>query len=222
MTVPADSSPDRIFPDKPVESIAKPATPQTPSTFDSYMQGTAGARTPLGTPPGTPGAPGSASPTPMEIARGSAISPHEIDYNSLMAQAKGAQDSLGNVDKQLKDQNLKLKRSQSHLVRQKLDDANGYIRAAGSKLGAPMTEQKLPPGVSGIGRFIAMVNDGQDQLYQVQKQLSDLAGKGQSLNPGEMMAVQVKMGLAQQEIEYTSTLLSKVIQSVTQVINTQL
>jgi len=37
-----------------------------------------------------------------------------------------------------------------------------------------------------------------------------------------MMAVQIKMGLAQQEIEYTSTLLSKVIQSVTQVINTQL
>ena len=44
----------------------------------------------------------------------------------------------------------------------------------------------------------------------------------EQLNPGEMMAVQVKMGLAQQEIEYTSTLLSKVIQSITQIINTQL
>ena len=218
MSIPADSSSNRIFPDKPVESIAKPAISQPASTFDAYMQGTAGAKTP----PATPGAPGATGPTPMDISRGSAISANEISFNSILAQAKGAQDSLGNVGKQLNDQKLKLKRSQSHLVRQKLDDANGYIRAAGSKLGAPMGEQKLPPGLTGISRFIAMVNDGQDQLYQVQKQLSDLAGKGQSLNPGEMMAVQVKMGLAQQEIEYTSTLLSKVIQSMTQVINTQL
>jgi multidrug efflux pump subunit AcrA (membrane-fusion protein) len=158
----------------------------------------------------------------MEVARTPPISTAGISFDSLLAQAKTAQDTLGTVEKQLNDQKLKLKRSQSHLVRQKLGDANSYIRAAGSKLGVNSGEAKLPAGLSGISRFIAMVNDGQDQLAQVQDRLKVISAKGDQINPGEMMSIQVKMGIAQQEIEYTSLLLSKVIQSVTQIINTQL
>jgi flagellar hook-basal body complex protein FliE len=80
----------------------------------------------------------------------------------------------------------------------------------------------MPPGVSGVARFIAMINDGQDQLAQVQAQLKKMSADGTSVNPGDMMSVQVKMGLAQQEISYTSTLLGKVIQSITQLMSTQL
>ena len=137
-------------------------------------------------------------------------------------QASQTKDSLGTVEQQLNDKNLKLKRSQNHLVRQKLGDANSYSRTAGSKLGLNPSEGKMPPGLSGVSRFIAMVNDGQDQLAQVQELLKKMAARGESLTPGEMMSVQVKMGLAQQEISYTSTLLGKVIQSITQLMNTQL
>jgi flagellar hook-basal body complex protein FliE len=145
-----------------------------------------------------------------------------LSLDSILAQAKTMQDTLGTVEGQLNDKNLRLKRSQSHLVRQKLGDANSYMRAAGSKLGAPMTENKMPPGLTGVARFVAMINDGQDQLAQVQQKLQQLAAKGEQLSPGDMLSVQVKMGLAQQEIEYTSTLLSRVIQGITQIINTQL
>lgn len=219
MAVPPDKSPDRITPGQSSEPIGQPALPKQPSGFESYMQG---AGQPPPSMPGTPGAPGGPAVTPMGIPQGPAISTAGVSFDSILAQSKNAQDSLGTVEQQLNDQNLKLKRSQSHLVRQKLGDANSYIRAAGSKLGAEMPEQKMPPGLSGISRFIAMVNDGQDQLVSVQQQLQAMSAKGQQLNPGDMMAVQVKMGLAQQEIEYTSTLLGKVIQSITQIINTQL
>ena len=67
-----------------------------------------------------------------------------------------------------------------------------------------------------------MINDGQDQLAQVQEMLKKLSASGDSISPGDMMSIQVKMGLAQQEISYTSTLLGKVIQSITQLMNTQL
>ena len=208
---PPDKSPDRITPGQSPEPIGQPNLPkQAPSGFESYMQ-----------PQQSPGAPGGPS-APMGIPQAPPISTGGVSFDSILAQSKTAQDSLGTVEQQLNDKNLKLKRSQNHLVRQKLGDANDYIRAAGSKLGANMPEQKMPPGMSGISRFIAMINDGQDQLVAVQQQLGSLAAKGEQLNPGEMMAVQVKMGLAQQEIEYTSTLLSKVIQSITQIINTQL
>lgn len=220
MAVPPDKSPDRITGGQTPERIGQPNIPtKAPADFDSYMQGTGQSKTPM---PGTPGAPGTAGVTPAAIPQGPAVSTTGISYSTLLAQAGGVQDSLGTVSDQLNDKNLKLKRSQSHLVRQKLGDANGYIRAAGSKLGANMPEDKIPAGMTGIGRFIAMVNNGQDQLVAVQQQLQALSAKGEQINPGEMMAVQVKMNLAQQEIEYTSTLLGKVIQSITTVLNTQL
>jgi len=215
---PPDKSPDRITPGKPLEPTGNPVTPgQSPAGFESYMQG---AAQPKAAPAPLPAAAG--GPTPMEVARGPSISTAGLSLDTVLAQAKTAQDSLGTVGKQLNDQNLKLKRSQSHLVRQKLGDANSYIRAAGSKLGLDLPEAKMPPGLSGISRFVAMINDGQDQLAQVQQQLKKMSAHNDQLTAGEMLSVQVKMGLAQQEIEYTSTLLGKVIQSVTQIINTQL
>lgn len=213
MTIP-DKSPDRISPGKPAESLEKPITPgQTPTGFDSYMQGSSQSKT-------LPTAPG--GPTPMDVVHGPSISSSGISFDSILAQAKQTQDSLGTVAEQLNDKNLKLKRSQSHLVRQKLGDANSYIRTAGSRLGIDLPEGKMPAGVSGIARFIAMVNDGQNQLAEVQEMLKKMSADGTSINPGEMMSVQVKMGLAQQEISYTSTLLGKVIQSITQLMSTQL
>ncbi len=218
MAVPPDKSPDRITPGQSLGPTDKPITPgQAPAGFESYMQGAGQAKTP---PPGTP--PPTGGPTPMDVARGPAISTAGVSFDSLLAQAKTTQDTLGNVEKQVKDQKLKLKRSQTHLVKQKLGDANSYIRAAGSKLGLQLPEEKMPAGLSGLGRFIAMVNDGQDQIVKVQEQLKALSAKGQQVSPGDMMSVQVKMGLAQQELEYTSTLLSKVIQSLTTIMNTQL
>lgn len=215
MTIPPDKSPDSISPGKAPEPFDRPTTPgKTPTGFESHMQGETKMT------PGTPGA--TNAPSPMEIAKGPAISSSGISYNSLLAQANQTQDALGTVQKQLGNQNLKLKRSQTHLVKQKLTDASSHIRAAGSKLGLDLPEGKLPPGLAPISRFIAMINDGQGQLAQVQALLKKISAGGKNVNPGDMMSIQVKMGLAQQEIEYTSTLLGKVIQSVTQLMNTQL
>ncbi len=178
------------------------------------MQGTTAPKAP---PPGTPG-----GPTPMELSRGASFQTAGPSFDSLLAQSKTAQDSLGTVAKKLNEPNLKLKRSQSHLVRNKLTDANNYLRAAGAKVGAESPPQKTAPGASPIERFLGYVNDGQDQLMAVQKRLKEMSASGKPLNPADMLLVQVKMGLAQQEIEYSSTLLSKVIDSIKQVINTQL
>jgi flagellar hook-basal body complex protein FliE len=137
-------------------------------------------------------------------------------------QAKNVQDALGTISKQLKTKNLPLKRSQRHLVRQKLGDANNYIRSAASKLGLQPQADEIPPDMAGLSRFVAMVNSGQNQLVEVQQQLDRMASQGANVNPAEMLSVQVKMGLAEQELNYTSVLLGKVIQSFTQLLNTQL
>ena len=215
-TPPPDKAPSPITPGRAPEALEKPVpSGQPPSNFQAYMQDTAPSK-------GESTTPAANGPTPMDVTRGASFSTSGISFDTLLAQANGAQDSLGTVESQLNDKKLKLNRSQSHLVKQKLSDANEHIRTAGGKLGLSLAENQLPAGLSPIARFIAMINDGQDKLYEVQEQLKKLAARGENINPGDMLSIQVKMGLANQEIQYTSTLLGKVIQSITQLMNTQL
>lgn len=215
MTTPPDKSPDAITPGKSLEStdstIRKPPT----SNFQSYMQESPGQ--PRGSSPTAP-----TGQTPLDLSRGAPFSTQGPSFQSLLAQSKTAQDSLGVVHEKLNTSNLKLKRSQSHLLRNKLTDARDNLHAAGDKLNALTPDRKLPAGSNAIDRFIAYLNDGQDQLAAVQKRLQDMAASNQELKPGDMMLVQIKIGQAQQEIEYSSTLLSKVIDSLKTILNTQL
>lgn len=214
MTIPPDRSPDRITGGKPLEFEKPVAEPS--STFESYMQGTAkDAGRGLTTPTGTQG------PSSI-LAAGPAIQPNAPTFQSLSVQAKSAHDTLGTVADQLQTPNLKLKRSQTHLLKNKLQDANGYIRASSAKLGIETPPMQTQSSASPIGRFLAYIGDGQDQLMSVSQRLKELSKTNGELRPGDMMFLQIKMGQAQQEIEYSSTLLSKVIDSLKTIMNTQL
>src|SRR5579872_3577062 len=166
-TPPPDKSPDRITPGKAMEPVEKPLTPPGPTGFQSYMQGTPGSPKTA-----TPGAP--QGPTPMDLSRGAPLATGGPTYDSILAQEKTAQDSLGVVHDQLNNPKLKFKRSQAHLLKNKLSDANGYIRSTGSKLGLDAAPMKTPAGATPLERFIAFVNDGQDQLLAVQQKIKEL------------------------------------------------
>ena len=216
VTTPPDKSPDPITGGKSMEPIEKPMTPPSTAGFDTYMQKTPGSPKQAG--PGS----GSQGPTPIDLSKTPTFQTAGPTFNTLLAQAKTAQDSLGTVKDQLNTPNLKFKRSQSHLMKNKLSDANSYIRSAGAKLGIEAPAMKMPSGATPLDRFLMYVNDGQDQLLSVQQKLKELSASREDIRPGDMMYLQVKMGLAQQEIEYSSTLLSKVISSITTIMNTQL
>lgn len=208
-----DSSPDRVTPGKSLEPAG--TSPQPARDFKPYMQGS----------PQSPMSQESTAlvgPTPMNLAQGAASAGSPPSMETILNQTKSMQDGLGVVGKQLNTPNLKLKRSQAHLLKNKLTDAQEYIRQAGAKVGVEAPPMTIPPGTSPIGRFVAYVNDGQDQLIQVQQKLKAMTAKGQQLNATEMLSVTVKMNLAQQEIEYSSTLLAKVIDSIKQIMNIQL
>jgi hypothetical protein len=216
MTNPADRIPDSVSPRKGIET-EKP-TSQPSSAFESYMQeptnktaqpGFAGNTAPIGA-------------TPMELTKPVNFQTGTPTMNTLLTQSANMQDSLGTVGDQLKTPNLKLKRSQAHLVKNKLQDANGYLHAAGDKLGVETPPSQIPSGLAPPARFLAMLGDGQDQLMAVQQKIKELSATEGGISPADMMFLQVKMGQAQQEIEYSSTLLGKVIQSITQLLQTQL
>lgn len=213
---PPDRIPDSITGKKPIESERPLSQPS--SAFESYMQGTPGQA--RGNPPSGPTPPQGA--TPMDLARPVNMQTAGPSLNTILAQTKNVQDSMGTIGQQLNTPNLKLRRSQSHLVKNKLQDANSYIRSTAAKLGVEHPPMQMAPGLSPIARFLAYLGDGQDQLMSVQRKLKELSASPEGISPGDMMFLQIKMSQAQQETEYTSLLLGKVIQSITQLLQTQL
>ncbi|MBI5272953.1 MAG: hypothetical protein HY861_03110 [Chlamydiia bacterium] len=212
MTIP-NPAPDRIDPSKPLEQsgAVRPASPGT--DFQSYMQ--------RGKAP--EGAPNSEASGMMPAAIAPAGAPQgPPTMNTLLVQAKTAQDSLGTIQDQLQTPNLKFKRSQTRLLRNKLTNAQDYSRSAAARLGVETPQEKTGAQLGTIGRFLAYINDGQDQFAAIQKKLQEMSATGKQLDPGEMMLLQSRMNLAQQEIEYSSTLLSKVTSSITTIMGIQL
>lgn len=208
---PIDKTPDRITPGKALEPDKPLAQP--PSSFESYMQDSGGQAK------GSTQTTGASQAAPV---RPQAMQTAGPTFDSLIGQARNAQDGLGTIGEQLQTPNLKLKRSQAHLLKNKLQDTNEYAQAAADKLGVATDSLKTPSGASPIGRFLAYVGHGQDQMESIEGELKRLSASNTEIQPGAMLYIQVKMSQAQQEIEYSTTLLGKVIDSIKQIMNTQL
>jgi hypothetical protein len=212
MTVPPDKS-DQIFSSQPVK---EGPTPQAPgSGFQGYMSEASKASAKGFTPAQGPGV-----SEALQAAR--AAQTAGPSFETLIAQVGTSQDSLANVRNQLNTKGLQFKRSQQHLLRNKLSDASTYLRAANSRLGAETPPMQPQTGARPIERFINYVTDGENQLTAAQQKIAEMQSKGGELRPADFLLIQVKMGQAQQEIEFSSTLLAKVIDSIKQTLNIQL
>ncbi len=160
--------------------------------------------------------------TPMDLATKTGISTTP-SYQSLLSQATNAQDTLGEIQKNLQVPNLKLKKSQIDLLNTKLTNANKYLKTANEKMGAKVPEQtKVAKGADPLTKFVGLVTDGQNKLYEANKALQNIkAGQG-SLQPTDMLLIQIKLAQAQQEIEYSSVLLSQVVSSLKTILGIQI
>lgn len=220
MTTPSsplpDKSPDRITESKALESNFS-SKPSTTEGFQSYMNGEKGSSIPLEK---------GSSPTPLSLSGQTKVNHSPLSMDSLINQAKSAQDGLGIIEEQIhtmKNSNGKLKRSQADLLKNKLLDARDYGKAIGEKIKASPQELSKPThGQGTLERFLSYVGDGQNQFLAVQEKLTELSSKNEPINPADMLVLQSKLSIAQQEIEYASTLLGKVMTSATTIMNIQL
>jgi hypothetical protein len=144
-------------------------------------------------------------------------------FDTLINQVNNAQSTLGDVSTFLNTPGLKLKSSQKYLLKNKMTDANTNFRAANVKLGANIPEELPPSQFNGpLGKFLALLTDGQRQMESAQSQLQGLKDKGQNLQPGDFLLIQVKLNKAQQELEYSSVLLSNAVSGFKQLMQVQL
>jgi hypothetical protein len=187
--------------------------PMGEQSFQTYMQGM--QANPLEQAGGT------SQVSPFDLAGGQTAAAGPT-YETMMMQAKTSQMGLGELAQQLQTPKLKLKQSSKYILKNKLAAANAHIRSASQKMGATALEQETPSGMGPLTKFIGMITHGQNQLQEAQQQLSNLKDKGKNLSPADMLQIQIKLNKAQQEIEYSSILLSKSVDDIKMMMNIQL
>jgi hypothetical protein len=209
--------PDDVSKLDPIRRIGeeqKPAGTPTPGKgFESYME-KAGEQ--------MQGSGKTAAVSPFDLVQNQAPLATGPTFDSLLGQVKSSQVMLGDMNNDLNTKNLKLKQSQRYLLRSKLNNANGYLKAANTKMGAEAPAPTPTAGGGIIGKFLDYVSEGQSNLAAAQQQLTNLKGKGDTLKPTDFLAIQLKLAHAQQEIEYASIMLSKTVDDMKTLMNIQL
>jgi hypothetical protein len=203
----------RIIPTGPVGSERK-ETGMPTQPFQSFMQQPSGALTPRVT----------SAPSPFELSQGQqSFLPGKPTFDTLLSQVNSAQQSMGDLSNQLNTPNLRLNRAQRYLLGNKLSDAKAHIRSAATKFGVEESPEESGGAIATpLGKFLAMLTDGQYQLQAAKEQLQKMQSSGKQLHPADFLLIQVKLNKAQVEIEYSSVLLSKAIDAMKQLFNIQL
>ncbi len=161
-------------------------------------------------------------PSPMELAsQGKPLQTSGPTSDSVMSQMNSTSSVLGDINNQL-SQNPDLKKTHKYILNNKLTSANQNIRAAAEKAGvspgdASVEFDKKNP----MDKFVGLISDSQNQLMGAQGELTKISQSGQTMNPGALLTMQVKLSKAQQELEYSSVLLSQVTSGIKTMFNIQ-
>jgi flagellar hook-basal body complex protein FliE len=164
--------------------------------------------------------------SPFDLAQGKASL--VLDPHSLGAQMQLVQNSMEKIQEQIQNPNLKLKPSQKHLVKNKLQSANKNIQEVASKMGGEIYAAegmvtKEPPAkpAGAFSQFLDYLTDGLTQLESAKQQVA-LLGQKPALSPADFLLMQVKLNKATQELEFTNSLLGNAISGFKQIMNIQL
>jgi hypothetical protein len=199
---------------EPTEGFEKQTRINTPNnqSFQAYMK----------EPSVVPGEEMAQGISPIDLARASSLQ-NPPTFDSLLGQVSLSNAQIEQMQNDLATPNLRFKSSQARLLESKLADAKEHISSASEKLGVPLLpETPLPQGMGPVARFLGLLTDGQNQLMAAKAQVENLKNNGENIKPTDMLLIQIKLSQAQQEIEYSSILLSKVVDIVKQMINIQI
>lgn len=154
----------------------------------------------------------------MRTDRTTRATPEELAVKSrkVIAEIEDLKNKLQNPD-------LELKRSYQTILRNKLQHIDDSLRVALDKAGL----EYVPPEEiqstlqSPIERFLGFLTHGQAQMERLNGEVQTIALSRDQISPANMLAIQLKVGYMQQELEFFSSLLNKALESTKTIMNVQ-
>jgi hypothetical protein len=154
-------------------------------------------------------------------------SPGQVSHDKLVIQTKEAIAKIDEIKQTLESPDVNIKNSSRPLLQNKLTHINESLQVALSRVGLeidPTAAVAAPSKASlanPIERFLGFLTDGQGKLQALGGELSQMGAKNQELSAVNMLAIQVKVGQIQQELELFSNLLNKALESIKTIMNIQ-
>ncbi len=131
---------------------------------------------------------------------------------------------IDQVKAQLSQVQGNLKPSYQTLLRNRLTHIDDNVKIALSKAGVEYTHPTQLADTktkNPIERFIGFLTHSQYQLENLNTTIDQLNITGAQLNPAAMLAIQIKVGYVQQQIELFTSLLNKALESTKTIMNVQ-
>lgn len=146
-----------------------------------------------------------------------------VSPEHIKIQAKESIAQIENIKTQLSQAHTEIKPSYQTLMRNRLAHIDDNLKIALNKAGVEYTP---PPQVANTGstnpmqKFINMLTHTQHQLDNLNVSVDQFNNTGQ-ITPINMLAIQMKMGYIQQQIELFTSLLNKALESTKTIMNVQ-
>ena len=154
-----------------------------------------------------------------QVQRMSDVNPADLKKQSADLIAK-----IETFKTELSGANANVRPAYQTLLRNRLEHIDDSLKIALSKAGveyispdAAATKGAVKP----IERFIGMLSNSQYQLEHLSTTIDQLQLTDAKLSPASMLAIQIKVGYVQQQIELFTNLLNKSLESIKTIMNVQ-
>jgi hypothetical protein len=140
---------------------------------------------------------------------------------SLNQQMSATNDRMGNLSNMIQTPNLKVSKADQKLIMKKLPRANESIRSAAKQVGVDVGPKLVAPkDMNLMQKALLYVSDSQAKLNAASQQVSRLNSTGM-LNPGDMLSLQVKINAADQDVQFCTATVGKMVDAVKTLMNIQ-
>ena len=167
--------------------------------------------------------------SPFDLAaQGKSIGMTPPTQEGVLGQMSSTSSVLGDLQTRMHRKGRPLNQSEKHLLRSKLTNANQSIRGIAKKMGVEEENKENEDPASSLNKnnpfskFLNLLSDSQTQLAHAQSKIKELNANGISMNPGDLLLIQVKLTKAQQELEFSSILMSTGVSDIKTLFNIQL
>lgn len=159
-------------------------------------------------------------PTPASLAGSgrNVMAPGQANATTVANAMTQANNTSKQVQAKLQQNGSQLTNAQQLQLKQKLTNATNNIQQAAAKVGVnPDQFQAKNPG-GPFGSLLGMLSEGQQMLRSAKEQVPIMSKTGH-LNPGDFFAMQLKLSVAQLDLEFSSQMLGKSSDALNKLMN---
>lgn len=109
------------------------------------------------------------------------------------------------------------------LLTDKLIHVDSSLKTALNKVGVEVTAQEIQKNVGQqpLVKFLNMLSNSDRQLFTLVGEISALQNSKERLSPEKLLAVQIKLGFVQSELEFFTNVLNKALEGTKTIMNVQ-